>query len=407
MAKTITKTDTTAADTSIGFDYQFYYFFYLILELRHEESIGLEVKDDVHVEFADGRTLFIQTKHSVQSRADGEIINLTERDVDLWKTLSIWANAINSESDKKAFVQKSRFQLITNKSNASNPFIAKVVKTQVGDNSIEDFMIYVKSLLDKTSDLAIKGYMKAFLKVPKTILQIFIGNLQFDLREDNLIDRIKTRLLEKIHISEKINDVYDSLHSALRDHNYLKVKKGESITISFDEFNKKFKNCFKAGLSTKLPIREVHITIPEDPSKQIFVKQLIDIGDLLPSEKERMIELTTHLLKLYNNLKEWEAADGLLPSTKSRFNKNTILIWTNSFRSSYREVVEKFSNGTSIADMEEEIKRKALECLDEMRKQILTIDDTQLDTELSNGQFYLLTEEKSIGWHFEWEKRYK
>ena len=78
-----TQNNSSAADTSIGFDYQFYYFFFLILGLKHGEKIGLEVKDDVHLDLPGGQTILIQTKHSVQTTNGDAIINLTERDKDL------------------------------------------------------------------------------------------------------------------------------------------------------------------------------------------------------------------------------------------------------------------------------------------------------------------------------------
>jgi len=58
---------TSAAKTEIGFDYQFYYYFYLILDLRHGEKIGIEVKDDIHIDCADGDSILIQVKHTLQT----------------------------------------------------------------------------------------------------------------------------------------------------------------------------------------------------------------------------------------------------------------------------------------------------------------------------------------------------
>ena len=49
MGKEKTHIEKTAAETkSIGFDYQYYFFLWKLLSLRKGESVGLEVKDDVH-----------------------------------------------------------------------------------------------------------------------------------------------------------------------------------------------------------------------------------------------------------------------------------------------------------------------------------------------------------------------
>ena len=40
----------TAGDKVVAFDYQFYYFMCLALDLRHGDKVGFEVKDDVHID---------------------------------------------------------------------------------------------------------------------------------------------------------------------------------------------------------------------------------------------------------------------------------------------------------------------------------------------------------------------
>jgi hypothetical protein len=58
---------TSAEDKSIGFDYQYYYFLNELLRLKSGQTAGYEVLDDVHIELADGNTLLIQLKHTVQT----------------------------------------------------------------------------------------------------------------------------------------------------------------------------------------------------------------------------------------------------------------------------------------------------------------------------------------------------
>ncbi len=95
-----TQINKTSADkTAIGFDYQYYFFLWKILSLRTGQSIGLEVKDDVHIE-TDKQNYFYQIKHSVQKKNDGGTINLTTSDEDLWKTISNWVKVIVDENDK-------------------------------------------------------------------------------------------------------------------------------------------------------------------------------------------------------------------------------------------------------------------------------------------------------------------
>jgi len=66
--------------------------------LRTGQSIGREVKYDVHIE-TDKQNCFYQIKHSVQKKNNGGTINLTTSDKNLWKTISIWVKLIVDEKD--------------------------------------------------------------------------------------------------------------------------------------------------------------------------------------------------------------------------------------------------------------------------------------------------------------------
>lgn len=397
---------TSAADTSIGFDYQFYHFFLLLLDLRHGEEIGIEEKDDVHVDLAGGNQLLIQTKHTVQQNAAGESINLTERDKDLWKTLSNWSKVIAEQGDAKAFLGKTAFQLATNKQAIKNPFILQLIQLQNGDIKTKDFKDYLKELAKGTTDEGIKAYIETFKALPADQLAGFAKKIGFELNHDDLISQIKKRLLEKIHIRERVEDVYRNLHSELRDTNYLNVKAGVRNIISFEGFNKKFGKCFKVAISTKLPIRDLPYILPDNPEHQLFVRQLIDIGDISAASKDAIIAYTTQMLQLLNNLKDWEDNGDFLDSDRRKFNRETAFIQQTAFNTSYRRIRAKLEGGTGPDELDDDIKDSALSLLDDMRRQILQFDETQLSLELSHGHFYLLTEEKEIGWHLDWQKRY-
>ncbi|TRX35857.1 hypothetical protein FNW52_10230 [Flavobacterium sp. ZT3R18] len=395
---------TSASDTSIGFDYQFYFYFYLLLDLRHSEKIGIEIKDDIHIDLANGKLILIQTKHTIQKSSSSNQINLTERDNDLWKTIGNWIKVIKEEADQEKFIENTTFQLISNKSIFKNHFIVQVIKLNNNEISVSDFKTYLDNLHSTTIDETIKGYILSLKKIKNAILKSFISNLKFDLNEDDLIIRIKQRLLEKIHIAEKVDDVYNNLFSELKSKEYLDIKAGKKTSISFEEFNKSFKSCFKVGLSTNLPIRNLKFIMPTKYENQLFILQLLDIGDINVSDKDEMIEYTTQMLQLHNNLKKWEEDGDLMSYELDKFNSETLAIWKNSFRSKFRVIKDQIEKGSDADDTE--IKYKALECLDEMRKAILKIDETYLTTELSNGHFYLLTEQNNIGWHYEWKSRY-
>lgn len=171
--------NTLAGNKSIGFDYQFYYFFYLLLGLRHGEAVGLESKDDVHVDFSDGRQQLIQTKHTVQKNSTGEAITLTTLDSDLWKTLSNWTAEIERSNDVNIFLEKTEFLLVTNKTLRTNKTLNKMSELRNGSITPTYFKNFLKTLSADTQYGPIKEYISNFAKLPVGNLKSFVKNLNF------------------------------------------------------------------------------------------------------------------------------------------------------------------------------------------------------------------------------------
>jgi hypothetical protein len=81
--------EQVAADKSqLGFDYQDLVCLEYLIDIKPGETVGLEVFDDIHHGRIDGGKALIQVKHSIN---DGTA--LTNRDIDLWKTLHHWSKA--------------------------------------------------------------------------------------------------------------------------------------------------------------------------------------------------------------------------------------------------------------------------------------------------------------------------
>ena len=105
MAKEKSFTEkASSGDTSIGFDYQYYYFLHRVLCLGIGQSVGLEIKDDVHTELDSDFNILYQVKHTVKTNAAGAPVALKELDPDLWKTLYNWSQIISDKVDGRGEV---------------------------------------------------------------------------------------------------------------------------------------------------------------------------------------------------------------------------------------------------------------------------------------------------------------
>ena len=89
----------SAAHIFAAFQYQWDYFVLQLLATNDDTiTVSFELLDDVDKQTGECITLY-QIKHSVQKNAKNETINLSNRDTDLWKTISIWMEFIDEQPD--------------------------------------------------------------------------------------------------------------------------------------------------------------------------------------------------------------------------------------------------------------------------------------------------------------------
>ena len=172
---------TAADDKSIGFDYQYYYFLKLLLELRHGQKIGLEVLDDVHLELPDNKLVLIQLKHTTQTKSDSTAINLTERDVDLWKTIYNWVQLINDKTQSRGtiksqleFIENTDFILVSNKQpSTTNNFLTKISEFVSETIAITKFEEYLEELYTNTEDSTTNAPLRKYILEFKSLRLLF------------------------------------------------------------------------------------------------------------------------------------------------------------------------------------------------------------------------------------------
>ncbi|MDC1513199.1 hypothetical protein N8456_03775 [Porticoccaceae bacterium] len=403
MKKTHTE-KTSAADKAIGFDFQYYHFLWRLLTMKSDESVGLEVLDDVHAELATKRKIFIQLKHTTQTKADGTPKNMTQLDADMWKTFSNWCKIIADKesgrgnvSEQLGFVNETDFVLSSNKiDNLNNSVLSAIRALQEDSKTYSTFKDDLSKIKGKTKDEDIAAYIDTVLALDASVAEIFFNNISFDLGCDDIIEKCKTAIKEH-HIDDgKIDDVFSDIDSRLRQENFSLTKNKENIIFSFDDFRKRYRIYFDQARNGKLRILEFNGALPEKLEDQLFIQQLIDINDLEPEDVGRMAMYTRCLLYMVNNFDRWEKDGDISRSQIEDFKREAKARWKNEFDSAYRRKLN-----------EDEILKKALGIFDSIRKEKLELDGQQLPTEMNNGCYYDLSNIPKIGWHKDWESKYK
>ena len=313
------------------------------------ESVGLEVKDDVHTELNNNTQVLYQVKHTTQLNSDGTTANLTTSDTDLWKTLSNWAQVISDSNDNRtqkneqlSFIKKTSFVLASNKSSSANNTIVKsIMDYQRDPNIIAQTKEVFESLLKKSKDETLKGYIHHVLGLDFDVFKEFMLKIFFELDEDDIIGKCKDAIKSDKIDEKKLDLVYSGLDSAIRADNFINIKQGKKIQITFEDFYSKYRRHYDLARNDSLSIKAFDSSLPEELELQIFIKQLVEIGDLENSDFENIAEFTRFKLKLQNNIESW-LQDGVITQDEvNRFNNEAINQWKIVHRRSFRGIVDE------------------------------------------------------------------
>ncbi|MGN7804925.1 hypothetical protein ACTJKE_19705 [Ensifer sp. 22521] len=394
---------TSAEDQSIGFDYQYYYFLNELLNLKSGQVVGLEVLDDVHIERPDGSYLLIQLKHTVQRNAQDLPINLTTMDSDLWKSFSNWCKVIADPAEGRvtvpsqlAFIEKTGFLLASNKSdNDKNTMLVSIDAFKAGTKTHAELVADVTSLKAQSKDATIHGYIDDVLKLDPTVSQRFFSQLRFALGRDQIIDECKTSIAEKQIDASRIDDVFHAIDSEIRQNSYTTVKAGKKITISFEEFTRKYRRHFDKARSGGLLFRKFPPVLPDNLLGQTFIKQLVDIDDISDNNIEFHTKFTTRRLHFRDNLERLIQDGDITQSDIDELEEEASAMWEGKFLEAY--------SGPQATD--EVASARAI--VGDLRQRKLTLASQAMPIPMSNGGFYDLSDRPVIGWLSNWKDRYK
>ncbi|WP_431480044.1 hypothetical protein [Pseudomonas simiae] len=393
--------ESTAPGTGAAFDYQFYYFLYRLLNMKKGQSIGLEIRDDVHSELDNDVQLLFQVKHTIQTKVDGLPIALAELDSDLWKTLYNWARVI---SDPKAsrketsaqldFIKKTEFHLVSNKSVSTLNKFSNLIVDYTDHPSPENLAAVFKratELSESTQDETIRKYINFVLALDEVIFREFFRRVFFQLEETEIIQKVKDSLAEKFVPPEDIDSVYGRLCTLIRDDNYISILTSTLTSISFADFRDRYRRVISSSTKKSLSLLNFEPPLPKDMLGQRFIKQLVAIEDICETETEVITQMSTHKVRMARSLEVWVHGGEVVSDEVGALHKDVTLRWSNRHRKAFRKCTES------------EINDKAQEIVDEMRGETYRLGDDELSTEQSNGELYLLSEQDAIGWHRDWK----
>lgn len=395
--------------------YHIGYYLSLIVNLKDNETVACEIKDDCHIEFADKiERKLIQLKHTISTNKEDKPCNLEDKDKDLWHTISNWIDVIKDEADGRkeitkqiAFVTTTTFELVTNKQLSQNKFYLNLEQLKSNVITTEDFIENIKTLIgEKNSE--IDSYILKFISekiwLEAFIRRISITEIDYDTLKEQTIKKLEEKcFLKKNHATA----VYSKYLSNLLDDIYKEAGKKKIETNEADS-KTHLKECIDYYTMRNLnEFKTVKIDdeIPEhiknNMAEQIFIKQLKDIEAI--NDEEEIEDLTKLRYRADNSFTRWVTDEALIDPA-AEFKKENLLLWSNAFNKIYNSKNKRIIQNTQ--EKEQLLIDLGQECLNNIKEHRLIFNNYELETSLSNGHFYWLSDKVEIGFRFDWKEKY-
>lgn len=388
----------------VGFIYQEYYFLYRLLTIQDGEIVSLEKVDDVGVEGGD-KLSYYQLKHSFNSKPSA-IRRMTDRDNDLWKTLSMWVSIIKKKGNDEAqrrWIENSEFMLISNKTAERNNFFGLVEAYKTNESKwseLEKYLAeqaakepqevkddkekYSKSVYQYTKNVSEYGLKKEFLKKVSAKYE----------SDEELLEKISREIQYKKHIPEKrVSDMRYMLMGGVTE--AVSQGKAEYTMKSFDEA---FGSLFNDMRTRKFITLNRKVVLPERPMEQTFVKQLQGIDASKCNDIKEVIRLTEQKLQFENDYNASNNSAGA--RVQRQFEKDMHTEWRNIF--------DDKNDGLTFMSDEPTKKNAGKAVLKEVKKVRLKYDQEDIGPSESNGCYYHFSDGDvpQIGWRCDWETLY-
>ena len=407
----------SAADIFAAFEYQWNYFVLRLLKENDDAAtVSFELLDDVNTQTEEGITLY-QIKHSIRKNPKGETINLSNRDTDLWKTISIWMKFIEEQPD---ILENTKFQLITNKVISKNKFV-EAIEAFHNTHSVEDlksaFVTIKESKRTEKSKIESDKSVNNHLNVShiisdllnKDYLKEFCSRISISKTSDILKEDIKRIMGNRFGLNyNRIDWVYNKLMTSLKDDSIVNIINKTPVSYNGSIFTERYQSILDIGRK-KLNFRFDYSldSLSGDFRDFLFIKQLISIDDTKDDDLDRIADLTKNWLFFNNNLQEHWNNNDIIHEDVKRLTEDVYAKWRTYYHSNHRRIKSEATCN--------ELCEAGCNTVDSMRQCEFLLADTPLGDFLSEGCIYYYSNSATeiipdlplIGWHLDWKNKFK
>lgn len=396
-----------AADkTSLGFEFQDFVYIEKLIELRPGQTLGLELHDDIHVETAAEDAsikdlLLIQVKHSVDPG------NVTDRDIDLWKTIYNWLKLVPGLPPYRTLT----FQLYTNKSLNNQKFVSLLKAPRQNIQAILDHIrtthqdiseVESKKKADESPNPLAK-YVKYVSQSTDEELKFIFERFEFHPDNASIITKISSELRRLSIPPSRLEDTRKHVIGAFKESKFSRIIEGKKVVITFDDFHTEmgFDRIVRSARAEPADFdRFVDIYYsyqrPDELSfsSSNFHHQLKDIG----ISDEEIVDRGVEMMLAEQFMESLRDAGSFSATENSRLENRAFSDWQLLHNQSHRNTKE---------DDEAAHQQASQGCYDQTMRNPLKAGDIELPSNLSCGKYIKLSNLPRIGWRKNWQSRFK
>ncbi|MEA3188991.1 MAG: hypothetical protein QOD99_2821, partial [Chthoniobacter sp.] len=174
--------DHSAPGSNAGFSFQFERALLYLAQSSAGSLVGIETDDDVAVRESDGTQILEQDKHSIQKDAEP----FGDRSKDLWNTLKIWVEALDSGG---VVAGTTLFMMVTNKT------LPLCIARKIGSAQSEEEINACIVALDPSGLFLLPPCQRCCVHPAEQLVQNRIGVARAPFRQLEMTDRFLMELL--------------------------------------------------------------------------------------------------------------------------------------------------------------------------------------------------------------------
>lgn len=398
-----------------GFIFQFEIALLELSQLNAGESISIEKVDDVGKEDDKGTYLCtIQAKHSICLSGS----NFGNTSVDLWKTINNWIDKVKV----KTLDNTNEFIAVTNQKIPDNSIIRDFNKLSFDDlyqkvidlKASQQIAYDEKIKLDPKKGKTIKETISRLEKVisHKEEFKVILQKFKFIEKVSAKEEFLNKTFLNALDSDDKRNAIYQRFCGWITETSFENWKNGREAVFSKSQFDKKYAlivsnhTLIEGIFRTKRQLStDVVIDVNSIDKNELFIRQIEDIDRPFNDEivRDAILDYIMSDIEISYLITNKDGAT-MIKSDFEEFQEKCLKEWNDVKKRFIRKPISKYSD--------DEIIEISCSIYDEIMQQIkvsyqdcYAFNDT--NKYIQNGTFLKLSNIPKIGWHPDWETKYK